>query len=409
MRVMDMFRRKNQKRGAPANSSFAYWLKSDDNEILPGYTALDKNEAVLLPADVIADLVSNQTIMLLENGQNGDRRLKNELSRKLDVEPCEYMDRKNWLYKIAKDLVVYGNSVVIPHLDEIGIQSLEPVDAKSVSYVDPVTNKRDYGIIYNGVEFKSNEVLHFVLNPDQRRPWIGVGYAKEIKETLGTLAQATATKKAFLKSNWKPSIVISVESDIEELMDKGQRDKILHSYTDTVKEGEPWLIPASEMTVQTVNPLTLNDLSIQDSIKLDKCVIGAAMGHVPKFLLGVGDFNRDEFNNFVQTTIASISQIIAQQLTRKLLYSRQMYFKLNSRSLMQYSMAEHVSFTKEMVAGGMLSRNEGRNEFDYSPVDKEGMDDYIVLENYIPVEKVGDQKKLEGGDSGGSGENGQTG
>ena len=30
-------------------------------------------------------------------------------------------------------------------------------------------------------------------------------------------------------------------------------------------------------------------------------------------------------------------------------------------------------------------------KFDYSPVDAEGMDDYSVLENYIPVDKIGEQ------------------
>ena len=73
-----------------------------------------------------------------------------------------------------------------------------------------------------------------------------------------------------------------------------------------------------------------------------------------------------------------------------------MYFKLNPKSLMQYSLSEKMSFVKDMVAGGMLSRNEGRTEFDYSPADKDGMNDYNVLENYIPVDRLGDQKKLKG-------------
>ena len=74
---------------------------------------------------------------------------------------------------------------------------------------------------------------------------------------------------------------------------------------------------------------------------------------------------------------------------------------MNAKSLMQYDLDKHVEYVKEMVAGGMMSRNEGRNDFDLSPVDREGMDDYIVLENYIPVEKVGDQKKLKGAEEDG--------
>ena len=44
-----------------------------------------------------------------------------------------------------------------------------------------------------------------------------------------------------------------------------------------------------------------------------------------------------------------------------------------------------------------MSRNEGRCELDYAPVDQQGMDEFIVLENFIPVAKVGDQKKLKQG------------
>ena len=201
-----------------------------------------------------------------------------------------------------------------------------------------------------------------------------------------------------MKSKWKPSIVISTNSDAEELMSEDGREKILDSYVGKTKEGEPWIIPMGEIDVKTIQPLTLNDLCVSDSIAIDKKAICAAVGHVPPYLIGAGDYNKDEFNNFVQTTIASISQIIAQQFTNKLLLDSNLYFKFNNKSLIQYSLTEHVQFVKEMVAGGMLNRNEGRNEFDYSPVDDNGMNDYIVLENYIPVSDVGKQKKLKGGE-----------
>ena len=73
--------------------------------------------------------------------------------------------------------------------------------------------------------------------------------------------------------------------------------------------------------------------------------------------------------------------------------------KFNSKSLKQYNLTERMSFVTEMVKDGMLNRNEGRVEFDYSPVDDPAMNEYNVLENYIPVDKVGDQKKLKGGES----------
>ena len=116
-------------------------------------------------------------------------------------------------------------------------------------------------------------------------------------------------------------------------------------------------------------------------------------------MVGVGDFNKEQYNNFVATKIMSIAHIIEQELTKKLLLSPKRYFVFSPKSLMQYSLSEQVGYVKEMVAGGMLCRNEGRVEMGYTPVDNEGMNDYIVLENYVPVDRVGDQKKLN--DAGG--------
>jgi HK97 family phage portal protein len=122
-------------------------------------------------------------------------------------------------------------------------------------------------------------------------------------------------------------------------------------------------------------------------------VIAAAIG-IPGFMVGIGTFNKDEYNNFISTTIMSIAMIIQQELSKKLLYSPNMYFKFNPKSLMQYNLTEQVQFVKELVGGGMLNRNEGRAEFDYSPVDVDGMNDYTVLENYLQVADLSKQKKL---------------
>ena len=84
----------------------------------------------------------------------------------------------------------------------------------------------------------------------------------------------------------------------------------------------------------------------------------------------------------------------------KLIVASDMYTKFNANSLYQYSLAEKTSFVKEMTGMGILNRNEGRAEFDRSPVDDEGMNDYTVLENYLRVNDLSKQKKLEQGGEG---------
>lgn len=383
---------KKKKKEERSNSAMMCFLKGDE-DFPVGYRPLSKCPEVIRCANVIADLTSSMSIMLMENGEKGDIRIKNELSKKIDVSPHPYLDRKNFIFKIVRDMIIGGNSVAYPVYGEGGYLKYLRLLEREDCYFYP--DGDSYYLLYKGERIEQDEFLHFVLNPDERYPFRGTGYKDAIIDSVTTLLQANETKKGFMKSKWKPSMILSINSDAEELSDKEERKKILGSYTDSTEVGEPWIIPAGEIDVKTINPLTLNDLAIQESIRLDIKSIARGI-NVPPFLVGEGDFNEKEYNNFIRTKIMSIAMIIQQQMTSKLIWSPHWYFKMNSKTLMQYDLNQHVEFVREMVNGGMMSRNEGRNEFDYSPVDKPGMDDYNVLENYIPVGKVGEQKKLKG-------------
>lgn len=370
------------------------WLNGSDarNILCPsGYTPLSKNEEIRRCTHKIADLVSNMTIMLMQNSTNGDLRIKNNLSKKIDIYPNSNMIRKNFIYKIVTDMILTGNAVVLPKIKNNLIDDLQILNIDRVSFED---DGEGYRVKYGNTIFYPDELLHFVLIPDDDYHYKGQGYSLAIKETVLNLLQANATKTGFLKSKWKPSMIMSINADVEELQDPEKRNKILGSYTKTTEVGEPWIIPAGEIDIKTIQPLTLQDLAIQDSITLDTKKIASAFG-IPAFMVGIGEFKKEEYNNYISTVIMSFAQLIQQELSKKLLYDPTMYFKFSPRSLMQYDLGEKTTYVKEMVSGGMLNRNEGRNEFDYSPVDNEGMSEYIVLENYIPVAKVGEQEKLK--------------
>lgn len=388
------YARPPRTRAQPRADPVAVWLNGDDARDLlcpSGYTPLSKNGDVRKCVHHIADRVSSMTIRLMENTENGDRRLKNGLSRKVDIEPSRTMSRKNFIYRLVTDLCIYGNAVAFPQVGHAGtLDDLQYWKQSGTTYQE---TSDGYVIRRGGAVFEPEELLHFVLNPDEDKPFCGQGFTPLVRQEVQNLVQANTTKTAFLQSKWKPSLIISITSDDVELQNEADRRKILGSYTRTTEIGEPWLIPAGELDVKTVQPLTLNDLAIQDSITLDKRAIAAAFG-VPSFLLGVGTFNREEYNAFIASVILPIAQILQQELTRKLVYSPDWYFTFSPESLMQYSLAELTSMSTELVSIGMINRNEGRAKFGYTPV--EGLDEYITLENYIPVSRLGDQKKLKG-------------
>lgn len=388
-----IFKKKQLKKRE--TNPIALWLNGEEaqNMLLPaGYIPVTKNEEVKKCIHKIADLVSSMTIMLMENGDDGDIRLKNELSKKIDVYPNEHMIRKNFIYKIVADMISHGNSVVYPQVQQGLLENLNIWDMNQIIFNGDFES---YNIQYKLQKFDPNELLHFVLIPDDQLPFKGQGFIPIVKDTIANIVQANTTKTGFLQSKWRPSLIIKVESDAEGMQVQEERKKILNSYVGDTENGEPWIVPASEIDVREIRPLSLQDLAIQESLTLDKKAVASAFG-IPAFMVGVGSFNKDEYNNFISSVIMPIAKAIEQELTKKLVYSPKWYFRFNSKSLMQYDLAELTTHVKEMVGGGLMNRNEGRNAFDMSPV--EGLNEFIVLENFIPVADVGNQKKLKGGE-----------
>lgn len=358
-----------------------------------GYTSMSKCPEVVACVNAYADLISSMTIHLMENTANGDKRITNELSRKIDIEPCDNMGRKQWIYTIVKSMMLdgNGNQVTIVETTRDGlIKNMIPIPPSMVSYVN--VGGAEYEIRINGKKVKPENVLHFVDNPDVEQPWIGKGIAVTLKDTISCIKQANDTKKSLLKSP-VPSIIVQVDGLSEDFSSAAGRQKLQDQYLNASENGKPWFIPSEAFSVTSVKPLTINDLAIKQNLELDKRTVAALFG-VPPFLVGVGSYDENEYNNFVNTKIMAKAQIIQQELTRKLLLKPEWYFKFNPRSLYNYKLPELIEAGKEMTSAMAMTRNEWRDWVGLSP--RDDMEEIIALENYIPVDRLGDQKKLTG-------------
>jgi HK97 family phage portal protein len=363
-----------------------------------GYVPLYSCPEVAMCVDAIADLVSNMTLRLMRNTDTGDVRVVNGLSRAIDIMPNAYQNRKAFVYNIVSTLLTVGNGncVVVPRFDADGnLLSLMPARPSSVMF--DYLPDGGYKIRVGQTVYSPDEILHFAINPDPERPWIGRGRSVSLSSIVDCINQANATKTALQKSP-APSIVMKVDGLTEDLSTRDGRQKMIDRFVDSNDRGVPWIIPAETMELQQIKPLTVSDLAIKENLELDIKRI-AGIYRVPAFMVGVGNFNRDEYDNFITTTVMSIAQVIEQELTRKLLYSPDYHITFNPRSLHSYSITELVSAGKELVDRMAMRRNEWRDWLGLSP--DEDMEELLALENYIPADRLGDQKKLKGeGDNG---------
>lgn len=392
-----MSRKKLNRAREPSEKRSVVWMTDQsgfDTLECQGYTSLAHNPEVMTAVDTIARLIGAMTIHLMHNTDQGDERVKNGLSEVVDIRPNRYMTRSNFVRWIVRTMLLEGNgnSVVYPRTEGGYLRELVPIPAAYASFVP--NGEWGYKVVIAGMEYDPDEVLHFVANPHDFYPWLGQGYRIALSDVANNLKQAAATEKGFMSSKWKPSLIVKVDALTKEFASVEGREKLLNSYAKSGSAGEPWLIPAEQFEVQQVKPLTLSDLALADFVKLDKETVAAILG-VPAFVLGVGEFKRDAWNSFISTSIMPLAQNIQQELTRKLLYGPEYYFRFNARSLYNYDLRELAAVADDQYIRGIMTGNEVRDWLNLSP--KKGLEDLVILENYIPLGMIADQNKLNGG------------
>ena len=389
--------KKNKTRAEPKQkrSVIGFWTDKIDNLECRVYVSLAHCPEIAAGVDKIAELVGSMTIHLMENKDNGDTRVRNGLSRKLDINPYSKSTRSQFIKWIVRTMFLEGegNAIVYPITTSGYIDDLRPVPASLTSLIpDGIW---DYKIAISGKEYSPDDLLHFALNPDPYYPWKGRGYTTTISDVANNLKQAAATEKGFMASKWKPSIIVKADALTEEFSSPEGRQKLLDEYIKTDEAGEPWIIPSEQFEIQTIKPLTLSDLALAEFVELDKRAVAAILG-IPAFILGVGDFERDAWNNFISSKIMPLAGIIEQEFTKKLTFRPEWFFKFNPRSLYNYDISDLAAVADDQYIRGIMTGNEVRNWIGMPPM--QGLDELIILENYIPRGMIAQQSKLQGGE-----------
>src|SRR5574344_146182 len=368
------------------------WLNAD--VVKRNYIPLVESPEVKAGVEKIAEIVSLMTIHLMENSESGDKRIINELSKKIDIYPNKYVNRQMFISWIVQEMLLYGNAIVLPKILTRGGKTYID-DLIQIPYRKRTINDSEDGYGYyvdiNGNEFDEEEILNFRLNPDMDRPWVGASQEVILRDFIDNLGQANLTTKDFMENKMLPNVIVKVSGLTGDMDNEEGRNEIENRFLSRAKSGQPWIIPSELMQIEQIKPTTLQDIAIDKTIKINKESVASILG-IPAFLLGVGAFNKEEYNNFVKTKVSIIAKSIEQELTRKLIIKDDWYFKFNISSLLSYDLIELAKIYSDLYTKGLVTGNEVRDKLGISTLDE--LNELVILENYIPIDKIGNQEKL---------------
>ena len=173
---MSKNRKKDKKKvRAEPKSTAQAWLVSDEayqTLCCTNYTRLSDNPEIQAAVNKICDLISSMTIHQMQNTPNGDTRIKDGISRMVDITPNPYMTRKTFMSVVVRTLLLEGdgNAVVVPETRSGYLYSLNPIPPGYVSFL-PQAAGYGYQVMINGNIYDPDTLLHFVINPSPDYPW----------------------------------------------------------------------------------------------------------------------------------------------------------------------------------------------------------------------------------------------
>lgn len=334
-----------------------------------------RHVAKLKPVHIIQD----------ENGRNAQKSSINSL---LANRPNIYMSTSDFLYKVASQLLYYGNAFVYIQKDnKQNINGFYPIDFTSCELKEydnnlylkfNFNNAKNIVIPYTDIiHIRRNYSTHDLLGQDAYKPLL---------ETLTNLSKSRQSISNKVENGGKISGILKLSGMVSQSEWKTKAELFADWFkSSTSKSGG---VATIDSTADFIPVSTKAESAEEAQLKYLQSEVYSYFG-INEAIVN-GSYNETEWQAFYESIIEGIKIQLSQEFTAKVFTEKEKAYgniiDFNSNRLTYASTTNKVNMVKELGALGLLTTNEARELFDLPPV--EDGDKRLVSLNYINADKA---------------------
>ena len=351
--------------------------------------------AVRSCVDTIARHVAKLKPVHIIQDDNGRNTQKSAINNLLANRPNIYMSTSDFLYKIASQLLYYGNAFVYIQKDEKqNINGFYPIDFTSCELKEydnnlylkfNFNNAKNIVIPYTDIiHIRRNYSTHDLLGQDAYKPLL---------ETLTNLSKSRQSISNKVENGGKISGILKLSGMVSQSEWKTKAELFADWFkSSTSKSGG---VATIDSTADFIPVSTKAESAEEAQLKYLQSEVYSYFG-INEAIVN-GSYNETEWQAFYESIIEGIKIQLSQEFTAKVFTEKEKEYgniiDFNSNRLTYASTTNKVNMVKELGALGLLTTNEARELFDLPPV--EDGDKRLVSLNYINADKADEYQLKE--------------
>lgn len=344
--------------------------------------------AVRSCVDTIARHVAKLKPVHIIQDENGRNAQKSSINNLLANRPNIYMSTSDFLYKVASQLLYYGNAFVYIQKDnKQNINGFYPIDFTSCELKEydnnlylkfNFNNAKNIVIPYTDIiHIRRNYSTHDLLGQDAYKPLL---------ETLTNLSKSRQSISNKVENGGKISGILKLSGMVSQSDWKTKAELFADWFkSSTSKSGG---VATIDSTADFIPVSTKAESAEEAQLKYLQSEVYSYFG-INEAIVN-GSYNETEWQAFYESIIEGIKIQLSQEFTAKVFTEKEKEYgniiDFNSNRLTYASTTNKVNMVKELGALGLLTTNEARELFDLPPV--EDGDKRLVSLNYINADKA---------------------